>query len=176
MKPEISVGSTVVDQSGHTVGRVIGVEYSHVTVEKGFLFTKQYYLPMTAVADVEPGSGLQPGRVRLNISAKQVEAQGKSNIETTERNFIGLPVDEAPFAKHGPTATSGLNPAQHSADDISAPSNYADADYGGDLNTADIARDHIRTLKGNAPDQQRIFEQAQVARRPIEAKQDAKPQ
>lgn len=171
MEPEISVGSTVVDQSGRTVGRVIGVEYNHITVEKGFIFTKQYYLPTSTVARIEAGSGLQPGRIHLNISAKQVEQQGKVDVEGDERQYVGLPVDQAPFARHGPTATAGLDPTRHTADDFAAPSNYADPDYGGDLDVADIARDRIPTLKGNAPDQQRIFEQAQIARRPVEAKQ-----
>jgi len=176
MEPEISVGNTVVDQSGRTVGRVINVEYSHITVEKGFIFTKQYFLPRSTVARVEAPTGLQPGRVQLNISAKQVEQQGKLDIEHVEREYVGLPVDQAPFARHGPTATAGINPAKHTADDVAAPSNYADPDYGGDLNVADIARDRIRTLKDNAPNKQTIFEQAQVARRPAEAKGDAKPQ
>lgn len=171
MEPEISVGYTVVDDAGRTVGRVIGVEYRHIIVEKGFIFTKQFYLPRTVVSGVDAPEGHHPGRVRLNISGKAVEEQGKMDVEGTERRYVGLPVDQAPFARRRPTATAGLDPAKHTPDDVAAPSNYADPDYGGDLDTADIARDRIPTLHGNAPDQQTIFEQAQVARRPIEAKQ-----
>ncbi len=170
MEPQVETGQTVVDQAGRTVGRVISVAYNHMVVQKGFVFTKTYYLPTSSVARVEGPAGHFPGRVHLSITGKQVEETGKNNADTLQQGYIGVPDDEAKFARLRPTATSGLDPARHTADDFAAPSNYADPFQGGDLDTADIAHDRVKTLHESAPTEKTIYEQAQVARRPAEAK------
>lgn len=170
MEPQVSVGNTVVDEAGRTVGRVIAVEYDHLVVEKGFIFTKTYYLPTDTIARVEGPAGHFPGRVHLSITGKRMEEIGTNNVNQLQQESVGASVDEAKFARIRPTATHGLDPARHTADEIAAPSNYADPYQGGDLDTADIARDRVKTLHDAAPSEQTIFEQAQIARRPAEAK------
>ncbi|MDQ2784996.1 MAG: DUF2171 domain-containing protein [Chloroflexota bacterium] len=163
---EIARGAGVVDANGRAVGRVIAVEYEHIIVEQGFLFTRTLYLPMSAVARVEGASAKGKGRVHLNITGKRVGELGKNDTFKEERDYIGASVENARFAKILPTATAGLIPQRHTADDFSAPSSYGNPYDGGDLSTADIAHEGVPTLHGNAPDAQTVSEQAQIARRP----------
>ncbi len=163
---EIAQGASVVDASGRAVGRVIAVEYEHIAVERGFLFTRTLYLPISAVARVEGVTAKSPGRVHLNLSGKRVAEIGKNDTVKEERDFIGASVEDARFATLRPNATAGLDPKRHTADDFAAPSSYGDPFNGGDLSVADIAHEGVPTLHGNAPDAQTVFEQAQVARRP----------
>lgn len=163
---EITQGATVVDASGRTVGRVIAVEYQHIVVEQGFLFTRTLYIPTSAISRVEGASARGAGRVHLNISAKRAAEIGKNDTYKEERDYIGVPVEKSRFARLRPTATGGLDPARHDADDFAAPSSYGDPYYGGDQSPDDIAREGVPTLHGNAPDDRTVFEQAQVARRP----------
>jgi hypothetical protein len=163
---EIAQGATVVDASGRTVGRVIAVEYEHIVVEQGFLFTRTLYIPTSAIGRAEGASANGPGKIHLNISAKRAAEVGKNDTFKEERDYIGASVEHARFAKVLPTATGGLVPSRHSADDFAAPSSYGDPYYGGDQSPDDIVREGVPTLHGNAPDDQTVFEQAQVARRP----------
>lgn len=163
---EIAQGASVVDAGGRGIGRVIAVEYEHLVVEQGFLFTRTLYIPMSAVSRVEAASARGPGRVQLNISGKRAAEIGKNDTFKEERDYIGVPVEDSRFATLRPTATSGQDPARHTADDFAAPSSYGDPWNGGDQSAADIAREGVPTLHGNAPDDRTVFEQAQIARRP----------
>jgi hypothetical protein len=163
---QIGQNASVVDSSGRAIGRVIAVEYIHIVVEQGFLFTRTLYVPTSAIASVEGATANNPGRVRLNITGKKAVEIGKNNVFKEELDYIGTATDKSPFAKQGPTATAGLDPKRHTADDFSAPSSYGDPYYGGDQVAADVAREGVPTLHGNAPDAQTVDEQAQIARRP----------
>lgn len=163
---EIAQGASVVDASGRGIGRVIAVEYEHIVVEQGFLFTRTLYIPMSAIAIVEGATARAPGRVQLNINAKRAAEIGKNDTSREERESIGVPVEDSRFATLRPTATSGQDPARHTADDFASPSSYGDPWNGGDQSPDDIAREGVPTLHGNAPDDQTVFEQAQIARRP----------
>ncbi|MHB8647400.1 MAG: hypothetical protein ACYDAR_16570 [Thermomicrobiales bacterium] len=163
---EIAQGAGVVDASGRAVGRVIAVEYEHIVIEQGFLFTRTLYVPMSAIARVEGASAKGSGRVHLNLTGKRVAAIGKNDTFREERDFIGASVENARFGKVFPTATAGLIPQHHTADDFAAPSSYGNPYNGGDLSPADIAHEGVPTLHGNAPDAQTVFEQPQIARRP----------
>mgnify|MGYP001332724915 CR=1 FL=1 len=163
---EIAQGAGVVDANGRAIGRVIAVEYEHIVIEQGFLFTRTLYVPMSAISRVEGASAKGPGRVHLNVTNKRVAEIGKNDTFREERAFIGASVETARFAKVLPTATAGLDPKLHTADDFAAPSSYGNPYNGGDLSAADIAHEGVPTLHGNAPDAQTVFEQAQVARRP----------
>jgi hypothetical protein len=163
---EIAQGAGVVDASGRSIGRVIAVAYEHIVVEQGFLFTRTLYIPMSAVARVEGATAKGPGRVHLNVSGKRAAEIGKNDTFKEERNYIGVPVEDSRFAILRPTATAGQDPARHTADDFAAPSSYGDPWNGGDQSPADIAREGVPTLHGNAPDDQTVSEQAQIARRP----------
>src|SRR5581483_4449913 len=68
---QIAQGASVVDSKGRTVGRVLAVEYEHIVVEQGFLFTHTLYVPTSAIARVEGASARGPGRVHLTITGKQ---------------------------------------------------------------------------------------------------------
>jgi len=163
---EIAQGASVVDANGRAIGRVIAVEYEHIVVEQGFLFTRTLYLPMSVVSRVEGASAKGSGRVHLTMTGKRVAEIGKNDTFKEERAFIGAPVEDARFAEILPTATAGLIPQRHTADDFATPSSYGDPYHGGDLSPADVVHEGVPTLHGNAPDAQTIFEQAQVARRP----------
>ena len=163
---QIAQGASVVDAGGHRVGRVVAVEYEHLVVEQGFIFTRTVYLPLSMVARVEAASADTPGRVHLNVSRKRVTEIGKNDTFKEEQEFVGASSAEARFAGVPPTATAGLNPARHTADDFAAPSSYGDPFNGGDLSASDVAREGVPTLHGNAPDTQTVEEQAQIARRP----------
>lgn len=163
---EIAQGASVVDAGGRGIGRVIAVEYEHIVVEQGFLFTRTLYIPTSAISRVEGASAKGPGRVQLNISAKRAAEIGKNDTYQEERDYIGVPVENSRFAKLYPTATGGLVPTRHTADDFAAPSSYGDPWNGGDQSPDDIMREGVPTLHGNAPDEQTVFEQAQIARRP----------
>ncbi len=50
------VGDTVCGCDDHKLGRVKAVGPTHIVVEKGILFHTDYYIPLTAVANVEGGT------------------------------------------------------------------------------------------------------------------------
>ena len=163
---QIAQGATVVGSNGRAIGRVVAVEYEHLVVEQGFLFTRTIYLPLSAVARVAGVSAKGPGRVQLNITGKRAVEIGRNDTAKEERQFVGASSAEARPVVYGPTATAGLDPARHTPDDFSAPSSYGDPLNGGDQSPDDIAREGVPTLHGNAPDAQIVLEQAQIARRP----------
>ena len=163
---EIAQGASVVDASGRGIGRVIAVEYEHIVIEQGFLFTRTLYIPMSAVVRADGATAKGAGRIHLNISGKRAAEIGKNDTFNGERNYIGVPVEDSRFATLRPTATGGMDPTRHTADDFAAPSSYGDPWNGGDQSSADVVREGVPTLHGNAPDTQTVSEQAQVARRP----------
>jgi hypothetical protein len=163
---EIAAGATVVDSRGRTLGRVTTVEYEHIVVEQGFLFTRTFYIPKSAVARVEGATATNPGKVHLNIARDQAEKEGKVNSFAEQRSYVGAPADEARFAVTNLTATAGYDPSRHTPDDFAAPSSYGDPWNGGDQTPDDVVREGVPTLNGNAPSDRTISEQAQVARRP----------
>ena len=55
---------------GEKVGKVIAVEPSYVVVEKGFFFPTDYYIPLSAIANVEDG------RIYLNVTKDAALNQG----------------------------------------------------------------------------------------------------
>jgi hypothetical protein len=163
---EIAEGATVVDSRGRTLGRVSTVEYEHIIVEQGFLFTRTLSIPTSAVARVEGATATNPGKVHLNLTRDRAEKMGKVNSYEEQRTYIGASAEEARFVTTGPTATAGYDPSRHTPDDFAAPSSYGDPWNGGDQTPDDVAREGVPTLNGNAPSDRTIFEQAQIARRP----------
>ncbi len=163
---EIAENARVVDARGRTLGRVIAVEYEHIVVEQGFIFTRTFYIPTSAVARVEGAGGSNPGKVYLNIARDEAEKMGKVDSFAEERAYVGAPAETARFARRGPTATAGYDPARHNPDDFANPSSYGDPYNGGDLTPEDVALEGVPTLNGDAPTDRTIYEQAQLARRP----------
>lgn len=163
---EIAEGAAVVDVKGRAIGRVIAVEYEHIVVEHGFIFTRSLYIPTQAIARVEAARGDSPGKVHLNISRADAEKIGKNDTFAEQSQLVGTAAGASPFTRMGETATSGLEASHHTPDDFASPSSYGDPYNGGDLTPGDVARDGVPTLNGNAPDDLTIYEQAQRARRP----------
>jgi hypothetical protein len=163
---EIAENAAVVDARGRSLGRIIAVEYEHIVVEQGFIFTRTLYVPTSAVARVEGASATNPGKVYLNITRDEVEKTGKVDSFNEQRSYVGASAEKARFARRGPTATAGYVPDRHTPDDFATPSSYGDRYNGGDLTPEDVAREGVPTLNGDAPSDRTIFEQAQLARRP----------
>jgi len=59
---QVQVGSDVYGSDGDKVGTVAEVQPSYLVVEKGFFFPTDYYIPMSAITQV------QDGQVVLNVS------------------------------------------------------------------------------------------------------------
>src|SRR5438270_1807627 len=148
---EIAENAAVVDSRGRSLGRVIAVEYEHIAVEQGFIFTRTLFIPMSAVARVEAAGGSNPGKIHLSITRDEAEKTGKVNAFAEQRAFIGEPSEKSRFAARGPTATAGYDAARHTPDDFANPSSYGDRYNGGDLTVSDVTREGVPTLHGNAP-------------------------
>lgn len=67
---EIMPGAEVFGSDGDKVGRVAEVYSGYITVEKGFFFPTDYYIPVTALQSV------QDGQVYLNLSKDAALQQG----------------------------------------------------------------------------------------------------
>jgi hypothetical protein len=67
---EIQPGWEVCDASGEKVGAVVSLESNSIHVKTGGPFSKDYYIPASAVDDVEEH------RVELSVSKSDVGRQG----------------------------------------------------------------------------------------------------
>jgi len=67
---QIQHGWDVYGNDGDKIGDVSEVGPNYVLVTKGFLFTKDIYIPTTAV------TGIEQGRVYLNIAKDQIDSMG----------------------------------------------------------------------------------------------------
>jgi hypothetical protein len=67
---KIERGWDVFAADGDKVGDVWEVRGDYIVVSKGFLFKSDHYVPMSAI------SGLERGRVHLNVAKDQIDAQG----------------------------------------------------------------------------------------------------
>jgi hypothetical protein len=67
---EIERGWDVFAADGDKVGDVWEARGDYIVVSKGFLFKSDHYVPMSAI------SGLERGRVHLNVAKDQMDAQG----------------------------------------------------------------------------------------------------
>ena len=67
---QIDPGSDVVDANGDLVGTVIDAAPSYVLVEQGRFFPDDVYIPIEAIAAIEPGV------VRLRLTGEEALAEG----------------------------------------------------------------------------------------------------
>jgi hypothetical protein len=67
---QIGIGSDVYGSEGDKIGRVADIGSNYFIVEKGFLFTTDVYVPMSAVANVDEDG------IHLNVAKDAVEDQG----------------------------------------------------------------------------------------------------
>jgi hypothetical protein len=75
---QIPDGAEVVGSDGDKVGKVIGANESYVVVEKGFFFPTDYYIPVSAVTNVDGD------RVHLNVTKHEALTQGWDTIPGDE--------------------------------------------------------------------------------------------
>ena len=79
----IPVGATVFSSDNHKVGTVAAVKATAIHVEKGFFFIKDYEVPLTAIASVDPVEG----HVTLNVT-KDIALSNKWEIEDDFDAFV----------------------------------------------------------------------------------------
>ncbi len=66
----ITEGTDVYGSDGDKVGSIVAVQANYIVVEKGFFFPTDYYIPVSAV------SGVEEGRVTLNVTKDAALNQG----------------------------------------------------------------------------------------------------
>jgi len=74
---QIQVGTDVYGSDGDKVGTVAEVQPTYLVVEKGFFFPTDYYIPMSAITQI------QDGRVVLNVSKDTALHSGWDTIPDT---------------------------------------------------------------------------------------------
>ena len=73
---QIETGTSVYGRDGEKIGEVAGTADSYFIIEKGFIFTTDVYVPMSAVSGVD-GDG-----VRLSLTKQEVENEDWSSMPT----------------------------------------------------------------------------------------------
>ncbi len=81
----VQVGWDAVDRDGDKIGTVDQVGASHFVVTKGLIFTKDLYVPFTAVDPVDPDSG----SVRLNVDKDQIDSMGWDDVSSATAHPSG---------------------------------------------------------------------------------------
>jgi uncharacterized protein (TIGR02271 family) len=74
----IQTGWDVIGSDDQTLGSVAEVGPNYVRVEKGLIFVKDIYVPVSAISDVNPAEHA----VWLNVPKDQVESMGWDNLPT----------------------------------------------------------------------------------------------
>jgi uncharacterized protein (TIGR02271 family) len=70
---EIQTGTTVYSSDGEKIGDVAGVADNYFVIEKGFIFTKDIYVPMSAVSSADDDG------INLSLTKDEVENQDWSS-------------------------------------------------------------------------------------------------
>lgn len=66
-KTPIELGTTVYGSDGEKVGDVAEIQSEYIVIEKGFIFTKDLFIPMTTIASQDADG------VRLSMTKNEVE-------------------------------------------------------------------------------------------------------
>lgn len=67
LRTPIELGTTVYASDGQKIGDVAEIQPQWIVIEKGFIFTKDLYIPMSTI------DGEHEGGVRLNMTKAEVE-------------------------------------------------------------------------------------------------------
>ena len=70
----LEVGTTVYSSDGDKIGDIAEVQQNYFVVEKGFIFTEDLYIPMSAVSSRD-GDG-----IRLSLSKDEINTQDWSSV------------------------------------------------------------------------------------------------
>jgi hypothetical protein len=76
-------GMTVLDVNGEKPGKVTGASADYFTLEKGMIFTHDYYVPMSAVSRIDPDG------VYLNVAKDDIKNRGWENPPLERREAFG---------------------------------------------------------------------------------------
>ena len=82
----IEVGTTVYTSDGDKIGDVAEVQQSYFVVEKGFIFTEDLYIPMSALASRDADG------VRLSLGKDEIETQDWSSVPVLRDQGAAGPV------------------------------------------------------------------------------------
>jgi hypothetical protein len=87
----LAPGFTVLASDGEKLGTVSAIHAAVIHVEKGFLFVKDYNIPLTAIAQVDPDAG----EVHLNLTKEQASHADWEvrDDETSDEPVIDNPID-----------------------------------------------------------------------------------
>lgn len=75
---QIQTGTSVYGSDNEKIGEVAGVTDNHFVIEKGFIFTTDLFVPMSAVIGVDEDG------IRLSMTKDQVENEDWSNAPETD--------------------------------------------------------------------------------------------
>lgn len=64
-------GMDVFGADGHKIGEILEIHADHIVVEKGFLFPRDYAIPVGAIRGVDPD-----GKVALTLSKEEALTHG----------------------------------------------------------------------------------------------------
>jgi uncharacterized protein (TIGR02271 family) len=84
---QIQTGTDVYGSDGEKIGSIAGVADNYFVIEKGFIFTTDIYVPMSAVASVDSD------RVVLSMTKDQVENEDWTTQPTDDTYVAGTTTD-----------------------------------------------------------------------------------
>ena len=84
---QIQTGTDVYGSDGEKIGSIAGVADNYFVIEKGFIFTTDIYVPMSAVASADSD------RVTLSMTKDQVENEDWTNQPSDDTYAAGTTTD-----------------------------------------------------------------------------------
>jgi len=112
---QVQVGSDVYGSDGDKVGTVAEVQPTYLVVEKGFFFPTDYYIPMSAITQV------QDGQIVLNVSKDTALHSGWETIpETTSTTMTDTSMTGTSMPDASMTAVTGTDLISGTAVDAAA--------------------------------------------------------
>jgi hypothetical protein len=96
----VTPGATVYGSDNEKIGKVADVGSSHFIIEKGFIFTTDIYVPMSAIASVGDDDN-----VYLSMTKDQIEHEDWSTVPGGDDTWQGS------AARAGTSGYAGTDPA-----------------------------------------------------------------
>ena len=82
---QIQAGWSAHDREGDKIGDIEELGQDYLLVTKGLIFTKDVYVPFSAVDSVDPDSG----SVRLNVDKDQIDSMGWDDVSSATAHPSG---------------------------------------------------------------------------------------
>jgi len=115
---QIQHGWDVYGSDGDKIGDVSDVGPNYVMVTKGFLFTKDIYIPISAI------TGIENDRVYLNIAKDQVDSMGWDQAPTGDTGY-----DNAAYGTTDTTTTDTASYTDEDSTTVTTQASTTDTDY-----------------------------------------------